>query len=246
LIERELIAALQTYAEAARRAYIQTQRRLIEQSSSDRTEHSDHVNDEDLTSKKADQDKPSETTSSASFVLCPDAFGSIKGLSVINRHMKRSEVLSNDQTQEDNSPPVVGSNILPLLPPTTSGVDEESTMSHSSTTSAPLLNSPPSSPPYLLLLVPSDSMAGRGLVSTMTKTSNVEDLSGHIKVELQGGGSNVSTVSTASFPIKTTKNPQTSSSSASADKDIEVKSGWIEVGCEVVSLRKISGVPVTS
>lgn len=248
VIERELKAALQTYAEAARRAYIQTQRRLIEQSlSAGVTAHFDHGNDDDLTSKNADQDKPSETTSSASFVLCPDAFGSIKGLSVINRQMKHSEVMSNDQNQEDNSPPIVGSNILPLPPPHTSSIDEESTMSHPSTTSAPpQLTSTPSSPPYLLLLFPSDSMAGRGLGSTMAKSSNLRDSSGHIKVELQGGDSNASTVSTASFPIKKTKNPQTTSSSASADKDREVKSGWIEVGCEVVSLRKISGVPVAS
>jgi hypothetical protein len=159
--------------------------------------------------------------------------------------MKRSEVMSNDQTQDDISPPVVRSNILPLPPPMSSSNDEESTMSHSSTTSAPHLPSTPSSPPYLLLLVPSDSMAGRGLGSAMTMISNLEDLSGHIKVELQGRGSNVSTVSTASFPIKTTKT-QTPSSSGSAEKHSEVKSGWIEVGCEVVSLRKISGVPVAS
>jgi len=249
VIEEELKAALQTYAEAARRAYIQTQRRLIKQSSSAGvTEHSDYGNDEDLTSKKADEDKPSETTSSASFVLCPDAFGSIKGLSFINRLSKRSDVSSNDQTQDDIPPPVVGSNILPLPPPLTSSTDEESTTSYTSTTFAPRLTLPPSTPPYLLLLVPSDSMAGRGLGSTMSTTSNLEDSSGHIKVELQGGGSNVSTVSTASFPIKTTKTPQTSSSSSSADKhsEVEVKSGWIEVGCEVVSLRKISGVPVAS
>jgi hypothetical protein len=53
-------------------------------------------------------------------------------------------------------------------------------------------------------------------------------------------------LSTASFPIKTTKTSQTSSSSSSADEHSKVKSGWIEVGCEVVSLRKISGVPVAS
>ena len=56
----------------------------------------------------------------------------------------------------------------------------------------------------------------------------------------------MSTVSTASFPIKSTKISQTSSSSSSDEKHSEVKSRWIEVGCEVVSLRKISGVPVAS
>jgi hypothetical protein len=244
VLERELKIALQTYAEAAQRAYIRTQRRLSEQSTY--TEASDK-SEADITSESEDDGHSLSAVSSASVVLCPDAFGSMKGLSTINRQSKRSGILSDDRTPVDISPPIVGSKILPLPPPVTDNVDNENSFSYSKS-SPELISS--SSPPYLLLLVPSDSIAGRGVGSTVIETSNFEDISGQVKVELQGGSNNVSAVSASSAGLKTTtKPPQTSSSGAEATFEtdlLEGNGGWIEVGCEVVSLRKISRVPFTS
>jgi len=247
VLERELKVALQTYAEAARQAYIRTQRRLSEQSTyTESSEQSDNNGAEIYNESDSDGDS-SSAVSSASVVLCPDAFGSMKGLSTINHHSKRSRIISDDQTPLDNLPPVVGSNILPLPPPVTDNVDDENSFSYSKS-SPEVISS--SSPPYLLLLVPSDSIAGRGVVSTVLETSNFEDSSGHVKVELQGSSNNVSTVSASSVGLKTTtKPPQTSSSGTEASFETDSRegsSGWIEVGCEVVSLRKISRVPVTT
>jgi len=243
VLERELKVALQTYAEAARRAYIRTQRRLSEQSTY--TEASDN-SEADITSESEDDGHSFSAFSSASVVLCPDAFGSMKGLSTITRHSKRSEIMSDDGTPTDKSPPIVGSNILPLPFPNVN-VDRENSFSYSKS-SPEVISS--SSPPYLLLLVPSDSIAGRGVVSTMIDTSNFEDTSGQVKVELQGGSNNVSALSSSSVGVKTTAiPPQTSSSGTESTVEADSREGnggWIEVGCEVVSLRKVSRVPFTS
>jgi len=249
VLERQLRVALQTYAEAARLAYIRTQRRLSEQSTYTEASEQSDKSEADIEGESAREGDGHSfsSVSSASVVLCPDAFGSMKGLSTINHHRKRSRIISDDQTPLDNLPPVVGSNILPLPPPVTDNVDNENSFSYSKS-SPEVISS--SSPPYLLLLVPSDSIAGRGVVSTVIETSNFEDTSGQVKVELQGSRNNVSTVSSSSVGLKTTaKPPQTSSSGTKASFETDSRkgsSGWIEVGCEVVSLRKISRVPVTS
>jgi hypothetical protein len=249
VLERQLKVALQTYAEAARLAYIRTQRRLSEQSTYTEASEQSDKSEADIEGESAREGDGHSfsSVSSASVVLCPDAFGSLKGLSTINRHRKRSGITPDDEPPIDNLPPVVGSNILPLPPPMTASVDDKKSFSFSKS-SPELISS--SSPPYLLLLVPSDSIAGRGLVSTVLETSNFEDTPGQVKVELQGGINNVSAVSSSSVGLKTTaKPPHSSSSRAEATFETDSREGnggWIEVGCEVVSLRKISRVPFTS
>jgi hypothetical protein len=247
VLEKELKVALQTYAEAARRAYIRTHRRLSEQSTHTEASEQSDKSEADIEGESEGEGHSVSSVSSASFVLCPDAFGSMKGLSTINRHSKRSGLFSDDRTPADISPPNVGSNALPLPPPVTDNVDDENSFSYSKS-SPDLISS--SSPPYLLLIVPSDSIAGRGLVSPVIETSNFEDTSGQVKVELQGDSNNVSTLSASSVDLKTTAKP-THTSLSGAEATVETDSrdgngGWVEVGCEVISLRKISRVPFTS
>jgi hypothetical protein len=99
-----------------------------------------------------------------------------------------------------------------------------------------------SSPPYLLLLVPSNSMAGRGLVETLPDSSSSTTTTlNQIKVELQGSNANISSSTTSEIPQTSASSSQKSSSTSQT-----ISSGWVEVGCEVVSLRRVSGVPVTS
>ena len=255
VIDRELKAALQTYADAARMAYIRTQNRLSAQSLSSArlTDQSDKTEEDGDDSSDGESQIKQSSVGDASVVLCPDAFGSMNKLSIINRQISRghhSGVLYDKDTLSENMPPIVGSNILPLPPPTTNEDDDSSSTSSSSTSSTRVTSS--SSPPYLLLLVPSNSMAGRGLVETLPESSSSSSSSttatthNQVKVELQGSNANTNISSISSST--TSEIPRTSSPSShkASSTSQMMSSGWVEVGCEVVSLRRVSGVPVTS
>jgi hypothetical protein len=252
VIERELKAALQTYADAARMAYIRTQKRLSAESlSSTRlTDQSDKSKEDEDDSIDGESQRKKSSTGGASVVLCPDAFGSMNGLSIINRQRSQghhSGIFFDKDSLNENMPPIVGSNILPLPPPTTFEDDDRSTTS-SSTSSARVTST--SSPPYLLLLVPSNSMAGRGLVETLPESSSSSPHSSttlnQIKVELQGSNANISSISSASSTTSGIPQDPSSSSQTASSTSQTISSGWVEVGCEVVSLRRVSGVPVSS
>jgi len=90
VLERQLKVALQTYAEAARIAYIRTQRRLTEQSTYTEASEQSDKGEADIEGESAREGDGHSfsSVSSASVVLCPDAFGSMKGLSTINRHSR--------------------------------------------------------------------------------------------------------------------------------------------------------------